>query len=70
MDEKPFPWVAAVDGRQVLAVQHGCSPTGRPVNCILDEHNNWSCPRCFEVYGAAVPLDGWGELHIPTSSKD
>lgn len=62
MDDMPIPWVAALDGRQVVAVQHGCGQDGQPVNCHLDEHNNWKCPNCYDTYGAAVPLEGWGAV--------
>lgn len=64
-NDKPIPWVAAMDGTQILAVQHGCGP--QPVNCFIDEYRNWACPRCYEVYGAAVPLVGW--LGVPIAEK-
>jgi hypothetical protein len=56
------PWVAARDGVQIVAVQHGCGPNSTPVNCYLDEHYNWTCPHCMETYGAAIPLQGWEAL--------
>lgn len=57
---KEVLWVAALNGMQVIAVQHGCGVGGAPVNCYRDEHDNWTCPNCMEVYGAAIPLAEWG----------
>lgn len=62
MNDKPIPWVVALDGKQIIAAQHGCGQDGQPVNCHLDEQNNWHCPRCYEIYGAAFPLEGWQKL--------
>lgn len=54
-------WVAALNGTQVIAVQHGCGVGDAAVNCYRDEHDNWACPNCMEVYGAAIPLAEWGK---------
>lgn len=59
----PIRWVAALDGTQIVAVQHECAD-GMPVNCYLDEHNNWTCPNCGAIYGAAIPLAGWGAFGL------
>lgn len=55
------PWVAALNGTQVIAVQHGCGPSGTPVNCYIDEYRNWICPNCMATYGAVYPLAEWGK---------
>lgn len=60
MNEKP--WVVALNGTQVIAVQHGCGVGGAPINCYRDEHDNWVCPNCMDQYGAAIPLMEWGKL--------
>jgi hypothetical protein len=52
-------WVIAVNGTQVIAVQHGCGIGDAPVNCYRDEHDNWVCPNCMDTYGAAIPLAEW-----------
>lgn len=62
MNEKP--WVVALDGTQVIAVQHGCGAGGVPVNCCVDEYRNWICPNCMQTYGAAFPLAEWGKGQI------
>lgn len=56
------PWVVAMDGAQIVAVQHGCGVGGAPVNCYIDEYRNWVCGRCAEIYGAAVPLEAWKDI--------
>lgn len=59
------PWAAVRDGvSQVVAVQHGCGADGAPVNCYIDEYRNWVCPNCMATYGAAYPLEVWGELRV------
>lgn len=68
MKNEPTRWVAALDGAQIVAVQHGCGASDGPVNCFLDEHNNWQCPNCMATYGAAVPLQGWAETPVPTQT--
>lgn len=53
------PWVVARDGMQIIAVQHACGAGNAPVNCTIDENQNWFCPSCSEIYGAAFPLAEW-----------
>ena len=57
-----LPWLAALDGTQIVAVQHGCGANHQPVNCNLDEYLNWTCPNCGSTYGAAMPLAGWADV--------
>lgn len=64
----PLPeprWVTALDGTHIVAVQHGCGAGGAPVNCALDENQNWFCPSCSEIYGAASPLAAWTCTPVP-----
>ncbi len=60
MNEKP--WAAALNGTQIIAVQHGCGVGDAPINCYRDEHDNWACPNCMDIYGAAIPLAEWEAL--------
>lgn len=69
MDVAIIPWVVALDGVQIIAVQHGCGVNGTPVNCYLDEYRNWVCPRCMDTYGAAVPLVAWSTTLTAESAK-
>jgi predicted RNA-binding Zn-ribbon protein involved in translation (DUF1610 family) len=65
MRDTSITWVVALDGTQIVAVQHGCAD-GMPVNGYLDEHNNWMCPNCGATYSAAVPLEGWSAFGLKT----
>ena len=62
-------WVVALNGRQIVAVQHGCGAASAPVNCSIDENQNWFCPSCSEIYGAAYPLEEWSNT-TPIEQED
>lgn len=50
------PWVAALNGTTITALQHGCGVNDAPVNCYIDERGNWVCPNCLTTYGAPTPI--------------
>lgn len=50
-------WNAAMNGTTITALQHSCGVNDAPVNCYIDEHQNWVCPSCFTTYGAPTPID-------------
>jgi hypothetical protein len=49
-------WIAALNGTTITALQHCCGVNDAPVNCYIDDRENWTCPNCFTTYGAPTPI--------------
>ena len=63
-------WVAVLNGAIVVALQHSCGVQDAPVNCYIDERNNWTCPNCLTTYGAPAPIDSAWRQSVATTFEE
>jgi len=63
-------WIAALNGITITALQHCCGVDDAPVNCYIDEHDNWTCPNCLTTYGAPTPIGPAESQSVKTVFED
>lgn len=63
-------WIAASNGATIIAPQHCCGVQDSPVNCYIDDRNNWYCPNCMTTYGAPTPIDVTARQSVQSVFED